>query len=140
MKKYNLSVIMKRAWELVKKEGKTISEGLKQAWAEAKKPSKEQIIEKLEAMGASRWTKYGKDRMYFNRYTFMENAGFEYHMRKTGSISEAYVSGIRVSNAEGVRILYGFDCTYLNLETMQLESRGSINDNVREMIEAAMAA
>ena len=50
------------------------------------------------------------------------------------------MSGIRVSNAEGVRILYGFDCTYLNLETMQLESRGSINDNVREMIEAAMAA
>ena len=48
MKKYNLSVIMKRAWELIKKEGKTISEGLKQAWAEAKKPSKEQIIEKLK--------------------------------------------------------------------------------------------
>lgn len=36
MKKYNLSKIMKRAWELVKKVGMTISSGLKQAWKEAK--------------------------------------------------------------------------------------------------------
>ena len=140
MKQYNLSAIMTRAWELVKTEGKTISAGLVQAWAEAKQPSKAEIIKKLEDLGASRWTKYGKDRMYFNRYYFMENVGFEYHMRKTGSISEAYVNGIRVSNSEGYRILGSFERTYLNLETMQLESRGVINDNVREMIEAAMAA
>lgn len=36
MKKYNLSNIMKRAWELVKKAGMTISSGLKKAWEEAK--------------------------------------------------------------------------------------------------------
>ena len=36
MKKYNLSSIMKRAWELVKKAGMTISAGLKNAWKEAK--------------------------------------------------------------------------------------------------------
>lgn len=36
MKKYNLSNIMKRAWELVKKAGLCISEGLKKAWKEAK--------------------------------------------------------------------------------------------------------
>ena len=34
--KYNLSKIMKRAWELVKKSGMTISSGLKKAWEEAK--------------------------------------------------------------------------------------------------------
>lgn len=34
--KYNLSKIMKRAWELVKKMGMTISSGLKKAWEEAK--------------------------------------------------------------------------------------------------------
>ena len=37
MKKYNKSEIMKRAWELVKKAGMTISSGLKKAWIEAKK-------------------------------------------------------------------------------------------------------
>ena len=36
MKKYNLSNIMKRAWELVKKTKMTISSALKKAWEEAK--------------------------------------------------------------------------------------------------------
>lgn len=36
MKKYNLSKIMKRAWELVKKAGVSISGALKKAWKEAK--------------------------------------------------------------------------------------------------------
>lgn len=36
MRKYNLSSIMKRAWDLVKKSGMTISSGLKKAWEEAK--------------------------------------------------------------------------------------------------------
>nr|DAH67889.1 MAG TPA: hypothetical protein [Caudoviricetes sp.] len=36
MKKYNLSTIMKRAWELVKESAMTISSGLKKAWKEAK--------------------------------------------------------------------------------------------------------
>ena len=40
MKKYNLSKIMKRAWELVKKAGMTISSGLKKAWKEAKSMGK----------------------------------------------------------------------------------------------------
>nr|DAF09711.1 MAG TPA: hypothetical protein [Caudoviricetes sp.] len=40
MKKYNLSAIMKRAWELVKKLDTTISAGLKKAWKEAKKTLK----------------------------------------------------------------------------------------------------
>lgn len=41
MKKYNLSSIMKRAWELVKKAGTVMSEALKQAWREAKETMKE---------------------------------------------------------------------------------------------------
>lgn len=41
MKKYNLSNIMKRAWELVKKVGFGISEALKKAWKEAKKGTSE---------------------------------------------------------------------------------------------------
>lgn len=36
MKKYDLSKIMKRAWEYVKKFKMTISSGLKRAWMEAK--------------------------------------------------------------------------------------------------------
>lgn len=47
MKKYNLSKIMKRAWELVKKAGLSISEGLKKAWREAKNLA-EDIIKALK--------------------------------------------------------------------------------------------
>lgn len=39
MKSYNLSKIMKRAWELVKKTATTISSALKRAWKEAKNMS-----------------------------------------------------------------------------------------------------
>ena len=48
MKKYNLSKIMKRAWELVKKSALTISSALKEAWREAK-VVKENLVEKLTA-------------------------------------------------------------------------------------------
>lgn len=48
MKKYNLSNIMKRAWELVKKAGMTISSGLKKAWEEAKE-IKDNLVEELKA-------------------------------------------------------------------------------------------
>lgn len=77
MKKYNLSEIMKRAWELVKKAGLSISEGLRRAWKEAKS-LKEQLIKRLEMLAGLRdgdgyhceisvndWQKYGKDRTYF---------------------------------------------------------------------------
>ena len=40
MKKYNLSKIMKRAWELVKKESMDISSALKKSWKEAKNMEK----------------------------------------------------------------------------------------------------
>lgn len=49
MKKYNLSKIMKRAWELVKKAGLCISEGLKLAWKEAKNMG-ETMEENLSAL------------------------------------------------------------------------------------------
>ena len=49
MKKYNLSKIMKRAWELVKEFGLAISEALKKSWREAK-DMKEQLIVKMEKL------------------------------------------------------------------------------------------
>lgn len=54
MKKYNLSNIMKRAWEMVKKLGFGISEALKKAWKEAK-GMKEEIV-KLNVVGRETFT------------------------------------------------------------------------------------
>lgn len=98
MKKYNLSVIMKRAWELVKKMGMTISAGLKQAWAEAKAIVDKKVFEstaKVVKSGCSgefesdflyfnRWRRAGHDRVYVNDYKrrtigFFENGEFTHY-------------------------------------------------------------
>ena len=106
MKKYNLSQIMKRAWELVKKAGMTISSALKKAWKEAKS-MKEQLIKKLNEIVDEKnshdngyhyeavvndWENYGKSRTYFSivetrdnskhysktRYGFFDNQSEKY--------------------------------------------------------------
>ena len=77
MKKYNLSNIMKRAWELVKKAHMTISAGLRKAWEEAKKVNeilsgKVKFVNHMEVVVDGwtrelvRWTKGGYDRVYIN--------------------------------------------------------------------------
>ena len=48
MKKYNLSSIMKRAWELVKKVAMGMSAALTQAWKEAKGMA-ENMVDALKA-------------------------------------------------------------------------------------------
>lgn len=77
--KYNKSKIMKRAWELVKKSALAISEGLRQAWAEAKAPVKFKNGMRIQVGSAyydlRRWTKYGNDRVYINDST-RKGAGY----------------------------------------------------------------
>ncbi len=84
MRKFNLSQIMKRAWEIKKENNENIfSFCLKMAWSEAKKsPSsektlKEKLIDKLNFIvenapdiyvynvSVSNWANYGKNRTYF---------------------------------------------------------------------------
>lgn len=71
MKKYNLSSIMKRAWELVKKAGLCISEGLKLAWKEAKLMG-ETMEEKLIRLGYKVWEKGDMKRIYIKKYLEVE--------------------------------------------------------------------
>lgn len=61
MRKYNLSNIMKRAWELVKKAGMTISSGLKKAWEEAKEVKKMRGSEKQIAWANDLIEKFNKE-------------------------------------------------------------------------------
>ena len=95
MKKYNLSKIMKRAWELVKKAGMTISSGLKKAWQEAKEMKKDllsKLMGNLEEMkdndyhinlGVERevmsktWEKDGQKRTYLSINCYTLNGRFK---------------------------------------------------------------
>lgn len=69
--KYNKSKIMKRAWELKKENGITMSKALKSAWAEAKGTVVEfknnmRIVVNGVFYVLKRWTKTGHDRVYVN--------------------------------------------------------------------------
>lgn len=65
MKKYNLSNIMKNAWAVRRMTGCSMSDALRQSWANAKAPK--DIVATLLAAGGKRWTKNGKDRIYLSR-------------------------------------------------------------------------
>lgn len=67
--KYNLSEIMKRAWEVVRKTGTSFAAALKFSWACAKKALEIKTKEHREdedcKVTFSVWAKYGKVRAYY---------------------------------------------------------------------------
>lgn len=95
--------IMINAWEIAKNAAKKfggkaieyISGALKMAWKMAKGLSEKQI-KALENKGFNRWTKYGKDRLYFD----MVKAGFmEVSYYKSGFISYSKLQGEEISHS-----------------------------------------
>lgn len=80
MKKYNLSKIMKKAWEIRRNwhsRALTFGECLKKAWSEAKKEYQNSLVPEKFTDGMEitvdgvtrtlkRWTKAGYDRIYIN--------------------------------------------------------------------------
>lgn len=67
--KYNLSEIMKRAWEIVRKAGLSFAKALKFSWACAKKAmeikAKEHREDEDYKVTFRVWANYGKVRAYF---------------------------------------------------------------------------
>ena len=83
MKKYDMSKIMKRAWEFVKNVGETISSGLKKAWKEAKEFMSKEKFEGNSTLKINDaeytfnlWEKYGKKRIYIG---YKGNKAFGYY-------------------------------------------------------------
>jgi hypothetical protein len=68
--------------------------------------SKEQKIEKLIELGGNRWTKAGKDRVYFNRQVFEKLLNIQASYYNTGNLSGFWMDGEAKSNTQGKRILY----------------------------------
>ena len=74
MKKYNLSKIMKRAWELVKMFKETISSALKKAWREAK-------MKMAELKGTEKQVAWAND-IRNKGIEFCEKYGFSFAKQK----------------------------------------------------------
>lgn len=125
---YNMSKIMKRAWEFVKKAGMTISKGLKKAWEEAKK-----AVKKIRFSGYARvakiengqknpyigteydsesnylsfclWEKGGRRRIYMNDYNHRAVAYIDLN---TNEVVTGYAKGVAVETAEYFLANYQF--------------------------------
>ena len=89
MRKYNLSKIMKRAWELVKKSGMTISSGLKKAWEEAKS-----MAEKIKFTGRALVARVenGKINQYVGTEYDSESNYFSFSLWERGDMTRVYIN------------------------------------------------
>lgn len=109
MKKYNLSSIMKRAWELVKKAAMGMSAALTQAWKEAKEMG-ESLLETL---------KTNLEAMAYGDYHI--NAGIDRKVAvkkwESGNAKRAYLT-INCFTANG-RGKGSYKCGYVDLVTNQ---------------------
>ena len=103
MKKYNLSKIMKRAWELVKMEGMDISSALKKSWKEVKR-MKENVIETLTA---------NLEDMAYNDYHI--NAGVDRQVIAKKKDNKTYLT-IACYTANG-RFKGSYKCGYVDMVT-----------------------
>ena len=73
--------------------------------AGAKSP--DAVAKRLEALGGKRWTKGGKDRVYFDAEEIASAAGLRYSTYNSGNISSATYGGSAISNSVAKRILGG---------------------------------
>lgn len=105
MKKFNLSEIMTKAWDLFRATGKTFGDCLRESWKMAK----------LLSIG-NLWEKYGKRRVYFNQNALLDLCNVEIGYYKTGNVSGCSVDGTYTSNADGRRWLASTDGVYYDLD------------------------
>ena len=71
--------------------------------------------EKLIAAGGRRWTKNGRDRVYFNGNSAAKLIGYEFEYYKTGNLSTVKKNGEYMSNCHGRRILGSLSNVYVDL-------------------------
>ena len=147
MKKYNMSAIMRRAWEIVRNIAGEIrarlSKALRMAWAEAKQPAGEIVngwnVTALEKAGAARWTKYGKDRMYVKK-TGRNLLNLVINWRRSGSIESATLNGEEISNSYAGSIEMTYDSAYIDLKTGEICGVSDRADMAEEFTSKLIAA
>lgn len=106
-------------------------------------------VDTLTAIGGSRWTKAGKDRVYINDWAAL--AGLEYTTYGTGNISSATYQGEDIANRQAGLALGAIDKVWFDTADGQLHvrygyseprfaTREQLWDNVTDGIRAAVAA
>ena len=99
--------------------------------------NQEMIIEKLLQAGATRWTKYGKDRIYLNNF-LKENSGLEIERYNTGNISSAKLNGEKISNSMAGILLNCMEKAYYDIQKDSFYTGESRQDKVEPIIMEAI--
>lgn len=89
------SQLMKDAWAIRREYGADMADAMRRAWR----------AHKLMAIGGTRWTQYGKDRIYLNTAELTELLGLRTTRYNTGNICSATLGGERISNSAARRML-----------------------------------
>lgn len=89
MKKFNLSEIMKRAWEIVKRLGVTISVALKESWRIAK-----EAMNKIKFVGTAKVAKIEKGEVnpYIGTENDSESNYFTFNLWEKGNHKRIYIN------------------------------------------------
>lgn len=95
--------------------------------------NQERIIEKLLQAGATRWTKYGKDRIYLNNL-LKEKSGLEIDRYNSGNISSAKLNGEKISNSAAGRILNCMEGSYYDIQKDSFYTGSIRQDEIRPII------
>lgn len=123
MKKYNLSNIMKRAWELVKNAAMAMSAALRQAWKEAK-----EMAEKMVFNGKARVARIhnGVANQYIGTEYDSDSNYLMFNLWKRGSMERIYINDYK-----------GRSLGYIDMISRQLFSD---NTDARETAQSFMKA
>lgn len=118
MMRYNMSEIMKKAWNVRRLTGDSMSDCLKRVWAvekervalEEKKKKAEALkarltVENLTAKGGKLWEKGSYRRVYFNRAEIIDICKIEVEYNKNGTIKKFKINGEESSNSYGSAIM-----------------------------------
>lgn len=90
----------------------------------------EKKINTLLAMGASRWTKYGRDRLYL-RNCYKDLLKMEISYYNSGNISSASLDGEGISNSEAYRIQDMAADSYIDLLKDKIAVEGKETSRVK---------
>lgn len=97
----------------------------------------EKMIDNLTELGANRWTKAGRDRLYIKKAA-PELIGLRYKRYGTGNISDAQINGEHISNSACGRILSNLDKAFIDLKTGEIVLPLNDKDGLEEKIEEAL--
>lgn len=97
----------------------------------------EKMIDNLTELGANRWTKAGRDRLYIKKAA-PELIGLRYKRYGTGNISDAQINGEHISNSACGRILSNLDKAFIDLKTGEIVLPNNDKDDLETKIEEAL--